>query len=120
VGFWARFLATLLDFALVATVVTLLGARRAFLPVWVIYHMALWAWRGTTLGGIVLGLKIVRTDGSPLNAAVAIVRALAAFFSALVLFLGFFWAGWSRERQSWHDRIAGTLVVRMPKGASLV
>jgi uncharacterized RDD family membrane protein YckC len=37
-----------------------------------------------------------------------------------VLCLGFFWAGWSRDRQAWHDIIAGTTIVRMPHGMSLV
>src|SRR5258706_2142474 len=31
--------------------------------------------RGTTVGGIVFGLKIVRTDGQPMNFAVALVRS---------------------------------------------
>jgi uncharacterized RDD family membrane protein YckC len=45
---------------------------------------------------------------------------LASVFSAVALGLGFFWAGWTRNRQSWHDRIAGTVIVRMPKGMSLI
>jgi len=48
------------------------------------------------------------------------VRAAASIFSALVMFIGFFWAGWNREKQSWHDKIAGTAVVKMPKGVSLL
>jgi uncharacterized RDD family membrane protein YckC len=121
VGFWLRLLATLLDFALIALLVGLVLHRpKLFLPLWVAYHVALWSWKGTTLGGIVLGLKIVRTDGSPINFAVALVRALGSFFSAAVLGLGFFWAGWSADKQSWHDKIAGTVVVKYPKGTPLV
>ena len=67
-----------------------------------------------------LGIKVVRLNGAPVNFAVALVRSLSSFFSALVLFLGFFWAGWDREKQAWHDKIAGTLVVRVPKGMSLI
>jgi uncharacterized RDD family membrane protein YckC len=52
--------------------------------------------------------------------ATAFVRCLAGFFSAVTLFLGFFWAGWDREKQSWHDKIAGTTMVRLPKGVSLI
>jgi uncharacterized RDD family membrane protein YckC len=44
----------------------------------------------------------------------------ASFFSAAGLCLGFFWAGWDRQKQSWHDKIASTVVVRVPKGASLI
>jgi len=55
-----------------------------------------------------------------LTFVVALVRALAAFFSAIVLFLGFLWIFWDEEKQSWHDKIAGTVVVRLPRGTPLV
>jgi uncharacterized RDD family membrane protein YckC len=45
---------------------------------------------------------------------------MAGFFSLAALFLGFFWAGWSREKLGWHDKIAGTMVVRSPRGASVL
>ena len=51
---------------------------------------------------------------------VALVRSLSSFFSAFVLFLGFLWVAWDREKQSWHDKIAGTVVVQMPKGFALL
>jgi uncharacterized RDD family membrane protein YckC len=120
-GFWLRLLATLLDFALVGLVVAgIFHQARWFLLCWVIYHLVLWSWRGTTIGGIILGLKIVRTDGQPMNFAVALVRLLGSFFSAAVLGLGFFWAGWSRDKQSWHDIIAGTVVVKFPRTTPLL
>jgi uncharacterized RDD family membrane protein YckC len=34
--------------------------------------------------------------------------------------LGFLWIAIDSERQSWHDKIAGTVVVRAPKGVSLL
>jgi uncharacterized RDD family membrane protein YckC len=61
---------------------------------------------------MILGVKVVKEDGSPLDVSTALVRVFASFVSALVLFLGFFWAGWSRQKQSWHDRIAGKVVIR--------
>jgi uncharacterized RDD family membrane protein YckC len=51
---------------------------------------------------------------------VAFVRSLASLFSLIALGLGFFWAGWSREKRAWHDLIAGTLVVQLPRGTSLL
>ena len=86
----------------------------------VAYFSALWAWRKTTIGGIVLGLKVVRTDAKPLSFPVALVRSLAAAFSIFVLFLGFLWIAWDREKQGWHDKIAGTYVLKMPKGTPLI
>ena len=118
VGFWRRLCATALDFLLLCMLIRLTGSL--FLVIWSAYHVAMWTWKGTTIGGIVMNLKVVRTDGRPIDFAVALVRSLSSFFSAFALFLGFFWAGWDRERQAWHDKIAGTVVVKMPKGISLV
>ena len=87
---------------------------------WIAYHILMWTWKGTTIGGMILGLKVVRSDGRPVDFGLAIIRALASFFSAFVLFLGFFWAGWDRNKQSWHDKIAGTVVVRVPFGIPLL
>lgn len=121
VGFWMRFLATFLDLMLVSLVMAAVLRRpQWFLLIWTMYHLALWSWKGTTVGGIILGLRIVRLDGSAIGLPVACVRLLGGFFSAAVFFLGFFWAGWSRDRQAWHDKIAGTVVVRQPKSTPLL
>lgn len=120
VGFWRRFIATALDALLVGAVAAITSKGLLFLPFWFLYHLVLWAWKGTTIGGIVFGLKIIREDGRPMSFAVAFVRVLASLFSLLALGLGFFWAGWSREKRAWHDTIAGTIVVQPARGMSLV
>jgi uncharacterized RDD family membrane protein YckC len=50
----------------------------------------------------------------------AVVRALSCFLSAVVAGLGFLWIAFDGDKQGWHDKIAGTVVVRVPKGRSLV
>lgn len=122
-GFWQRIGAGFLDLVLVMILsrfIPLLHGDLAFLVVSVAYFAAMWTWRGTTIGGVVLNLKVARLDGQPLSFAVALVRALAAWFSAVVLFLGFFWIAWDKELQGWHDKIAGTVVVRLPRGTPLL
>jgi uncharacterized RDD family membrane protein YckC len=115
VGFWYRFLATLVDVMIIGALMATLHIHKgpAFILIWVAYHIGMWTWKGATVGAMVLRLKVVRVDGQPLDFGTALVRAVSAFISAAALFLGFFWAGWTKERQSWHDRIAGTCVVRM-------
>lgn len=117
-GFWERMAAGFLDMVLVALSSALVGPF--FCVVAIAYFSGLWAWKGTTIGGIVLNLHVVRVDGQPLNFLTALVRSLAAIFSAMVCFLGFFWIGWDRDKQGWHDKIAGTVVVRVPRAATLV
>ena len=126
-GFWERMGAAFLDIVFVCIVIAVGG--RLFehyinLPfkfvIVLAYFAGLWAWKGTTIGGVVLKLQVVRHDGGPLTFLVALVRGLAAAFSAVVFFLGFFWIGWDREKQGWHDKIAGTVVVRLPRSTPLV
>jgi uncharacterized RDD family membrane protein YckC len=119
VGFWLRLAATGIDAALISLIIfPLLDWGKGFILIWTAYHVAMWAWKGTTVGGLALGLKIVRADGRPIDFGVALVRVLSAFLSAAALFVGFFWAGWSADRQSWHDKIAGTVIVKWPRGVS--
>ncbi|MBL9200807.1 MAG: RDD family protein [Opitutaceae bacterium] len=91
-----------------------------FLLVLALYGAALWKTKGTTIGGIVCGLKVVRLDGREFDWPTAVVRALGCFLSMVVAGLGFIWIAFDDEQQSWHDKIAGTIVVRVPKGTSLV
>ncbi|HUS34420.1 MAG TPA: RDD family protein [Verrucomicrobiae bacterium] len=121
-GFWKRTFAAFLDWVLLGIPIILshVFAPGLFPLVLIAYFVTMWTWKGTSVGKICLGLKIVRTDGTPIDFAVALVRSLAACFSFMVFLLGFFWAGWDKEKQSWHDKIAGTVVVQVPKGVSLL
>ncbi len=79
------------------------------------YHIAFWAWRGTTLGGIICSLRVIRTHGAELRPPDAVVRGLASMFSVAALGIGCLWMLQDSERQMWHDKIAGTLVVKVPR-----
>ena len=78
------------------------------------YFVTFWAWKGTTLGGIVCNLRVVRENGKPLAGADAVVRGLACVFSFVPLGLGFFWILRDPLQQAWHDKIAGTIVLKEP------
>jgi uncharacterized RDD family membrane protein YckC len=116
-GFWIRMVALLIDAILVGIVTQM---HHLFLPALALYGAVLWKLRGATIGGIIFGLKVVRSDGNPSDWVTMFVRALACFFSLIVVGLGFFWIAFDPEKQAWHDKIAGTVVVRLPKGVSLV
>lgn len=121
VGFWPRLGASLIDVVLIGVInlVTFQSAQ-AFWVMWAAYHILLWTWRGTTLGGSVLNLKLVRLDGRPMDWQTSVVRVLGAVVSLVPLGIGFFWASWDAERQAWHDRIAGTTIVKPDRRVSLV
>jgi uncharacterized RDD family membrane protein YckC len=119
-GFWIRTLAALLDVVLIAILGSMIGIPELFPFTLSVYCAVMWGLKGTTIGGIICGLKVVRLDDRKLDWTVALVRVLAAFLSFAVICLGFIWVAFDDERQSWHDKIAGTTIVRMPKGVSLV
>ncbi len=117
-GFWIRMAALLIDGLLVGIMTALLHHGELF--VLAAYGAAMWKLRGSTIGGIVLHLQVVRLDGRAVDWATAIVRALGCFLSLAVAGLGFFWIAFDDEKQAWHDKIAGTVVVRTAHGVSLV
>jgi uncharacterized RDD family membrane protein YckC len=84
------------------------------------YGAVMWKLRGTTVGGSICHLKVVRVDDRPLDWTVAIVRSLSCFLSLFVVGLGFLWVAIDDEKQAWHDKIAGTTVVRVPKSVALI
>lgn len=120
-GFWIRIGALLLDAILIGV---LLGqfhdTVNMELIVLAAYGAVMWKLKSSTVGGIICGLQVVRLDGREIDWPTAIVRALSCFLSLAVAGLGFFWIAVDPEKQSWHDKIAGTVVVRAPKNASLV
>jgi uncharacterized RDD family membrane protein YckC len=113
--------ALLLDVLLVGFVMTLLHPFHNFhVVVLAVYGAIMWKLRGTTVGGIVFDLHVVRLDGRPVDWETAIVRALGCFLSLFVVFLGFIWIAFDYNNQAWHDKIAGTVVVRAKRGAPLI
>lgn len=80
-----------------------------------LYHVGFWTWKQTTPGGIICQLRLVRVDGNPITFADALVRALVGIFSLAVFFIGALWMLRDQERQTWHDKVAGTYVVKVPR-----
>ncbi|HKE93812.1 MAG TPA: RDD family protein, partial [Povalibacter sp.] len=119
-GFWIRIVALLIDVILIGIAFSLLRPEGLFLPGLAVYGAVMWKLKGTTVGGIVCNLKVVRVDGRELDWGTAAVRALSCFLSIAVFGLGFVWIAIDNGRQAWHDKIAGTAVVRVPQGMPLV
>jgi uncharacterized RDD family membrane protein YckC len=79
----------------------------------IVYFVGFWTWRGQTPGMMLLGLRVAReVDGSLPGLARSILRYVGYFISQLPLFLGFIWIAFDSRKQGWHDKIAGTVVVR--------
>jgi uncharacterized RDD family membrane protein YckC len=116
-SFSERLAAFVLDAILVGIAIALLDPLDddSFIPVFLGYRFAFWAWKSTTVGGIICQLRVTRLDGSRVGPAEALVRSLASIFSIAIAGIGCLWMLRDAEQQTWHDKIAGTFVVKVPR-----
>ncbi len=124
---WRRLAAWLIEFVVV---VTLLGAGlivgmafsggNRFIG-FVVALSALWLYfagfdsspRQTTLSGRLLGTKVTNLRGERLTFSQATTRHFLMYLSAFTpIFVGYLMAFWTKRRQTLHDYIARTLVVK--------
>ncbi len=133
-GFWLRFIASVIDTICIMIVILpilyWINGNLAYLvtpqteplgfvdiilnylfpPVAIILF---WLYRSATPGKMMLGLRIIRVDGQrKLTPLQSIGRYLGYYVSMLPLFLGFFWVAFDDKKQGWHDKLAGTIVIK--------
>lgn len=66
---------------------------------------------GQTLGKMALGLRVIKKNGRRISVLDAFVRNVFGYTISQIFMLGYVWAALDRERQAWHDKMAGTVVV---------
>src|SRR5262249_36611110 len=68
---------------------------------------------GQSFGKKFIGIRIIRTDGGPLDYRTVVIRHILGYLLAMLpLGLGFAWALWDGRQQGWHDKLARTIVVK--------
>jgi uncharacterized RDD family membrane protein YckC len=132
VGFWPRVGAALID-SLLAAVICLplvswiyggsywtepgiVKGPADFLISWILPALAVmlfWFYRQATPGKMAISARIVdaRTGGKP-STGQLIGRYLGYFVSTIPFCLGLIWVAFDPRKQGWHDKLAGTVVVR--------
>lgn len=131
-GFWLRVGAALIDSVLLLIVIWPLMAAIYGLQYWTSGHYILgfwdvvinyllpaivviifWIYRSATPGKMMLNLTIVdaKTGNAPTKGQY-IGRYLAYYVSAIPLFMGLIWVGLDKRKQGWHDKLAGTVVLK--------
>jgi len=133
-GFWVRVAASLIDTVLLVcvagpilfviygqayfdgSITSPVAGFADILITWVapaIAVIAFWLYRKATPGKMVFSVSVVDAKtGGPLTVAQSIGRYLAYFVSTIPLGLGFLWVAFDSRKQGWHDKLAGTVVVR--------
>jgi uncharacterized RDD family membrane protein YckC len=131
VGFWARVGASLIDSLLVGLILIPLvrliygdeyetlkmiqGPADLFISLILpaIAIVIFWVNRQATPGKMVISARIVdaKTGGKPTTGQL-IGRYLGYYVSTIPLLLGLIWVAFDPRKQGWHDKLAGTVVVR--------
>ena len=81
------------------------------------YFSAFWLRSGQTLAMKTWRIRLVNPDGKPISRKQAALRFILALLGLALAGAGFWWALFDRDRQFFHDRVAGTRVVRVPRKA---
>ncbi len=68
--------------------------------------------KGQTLGKMALGIRVVDfKSGGAIGYGRGVARYIGRLISGVVCLLGYFWMLWDKEKQTWHDKIASSVVV---------
>mgnify|MGYP001117235424 CR=1 FL=1 len=67
---------------------------------------------GQTPGKMLMGLRVIRTDGEPIRDADAVLRYIGYLINSAVMMLGWLWGFFDPQNQGWHDKIAQTFVIK--------
>lgn len=137
VGFWARVGAALIDTILIIVVIYPLlvatygwayvneDAKTAFFagPLDIFLNVVFpalasigfWLTKQATPGKMAISAQVVDAKtGAKLSVGQSIGRYLGYYVSLLPLGLGILWIAFDARKQGWHDKLAGTVVVRRP------
>jgi uncharacterized RDD family membrane protein YckC len=79
------------------------------------YFVVSWTRGGQTIGMRAWRLHVVSADASALGPWRALLRFIVALVSLAALGFGYWWVLVDREKRTWHDIAAGTVMVRRQK-----
>ena len=134
-GFWIRVWASVIDSILVCIIIfpiltavygfaywestRMVQGPLDFLLSWVAPAVAVvlfWISRQATPGKLAVGATIAdaATGGKPTTGQL-LGRYAGYYVAAIPLLLGFIWVAFDPRKQGWHDKLAGTVVVRKKK-----
>lgn len=134
VGFWARVGAAVIDTLLMMAVTfplliaiygweyfgvaqtSLVAGPMDFLVSYIFPAVAViifWLTKQATPGKMAVSAKVVDAEsGKPLSVGQSIGRYLGYYLALLPLGVGILWVAFDKRKQGWHDKLAGTVVVR--------
>ncbi len=95
------------------------GSENVFMPIYLLlfilassYFVVFNGYTGRTIGKKLMGIRIISDEGGSIGFWRSFVRWIGYYVSAIFLFVGFLWSFFDQNAQSWHDKLAGTFVVK--------
>jgi uncharacterized RDD family membrane protein YckC len=77
--------------------------------------------KGQNPGKAVVGLRVIKTDGSAMNTGSMFVRGLIGIVCGFIpLYLDNLWMLWDKDAQTLHDKLADTVVVKAAGSEKIV
>jgi uncharacterized RDD family membrane protein YckC len=121
-GFFARLAALLIDELLIGVPLGILvalipDAAAALYVLWLVANAGYFVYfeggpTGQTVGKKALGIRVYDLQqGGPIGHGRAFIRWIGRIVSGFVIYLGYLWALWDPQKQTWHDKMAGSVVV---------
>ncbi|RYZ22402.1 MAG: RDD family protein [Chitinophagaceae bacterium] len=119
-GFWERFAAAIIDGIVMGIVNKIIqlgigeleGALAGIVVNCLYFALMESSERGATLGKMALGLRVTTLDGGRITFLQGVGRYLGKILSSLILLIGYLMMLWDDRKQTLHDKMAGTLVVK--------
>jgi uncharacterized RDD family membrane protein YckC len=118
-GFWIRFGAAIVDGVILAIIqlVLILAIGNAGQLLSIVIGLGYYIYlegsgSGQTVGKRVAGIRVISAvNGGPIGYGAATGRYFARILSAIPLLLGYLWMLWDGNKQTWHDKLSGSVVV---------
>ncbi len=136
-GFWIRVWASIIDTILLMLITIpllisiygtgyfdpeisgLIAGPADFIISWVFPAIAIivfWIYKSATPGKMAISAQIVDAQtGGKASTGQLIGRYFGYYISGIPLGLGIIWVAFDKRKQGWHDKLAGTVVVRIRK-----
>jgi uncharacterized RDD family membrane protein YckC len=119
-GFWQRFAAYIIDSIIIAIpfVILLVALKAVGYAFGILIEIAYFTYffggpDGQTPGMKVMGIRVLDFSGAggPIGYGRGFIRFIGLIVSGLVIYIGFLWMLWDKEKQCWQDKFANTVVV---------
>jgi uncharacterized RDD family membrane protein YckC len=126
IGFWKRVIAEILDTIIFGIPFGLIQVGLFFFKLisntyiifvtylaYIIIYIYMEGIKGGTPGKLILGMRIVNSDGKTIGIPKAALRYIGKIISLTILGIGCLMIGWDAKKQGLHDKIAHTYVIKV-------